>query len=804
VLTNPDGFAGLCNGHFLTKGQNACKTWDATADGYCRADAVGSLVLKRLEDAEADNDNILGVILGAGTNHSAEAISITHPHAGHQAYLSRQVLRQAGVDPLDVSYVELHGTGTQAGDHEEMQGIMEVYAPLTKRRSKDQPLHIGAVKSNVGHSESAAGTTALIKVLLMLQKNAIPPHVGIKTEINPRFPLDFDKRNLNIAFEKTNWPLVSGKKRIAAVNNFGAAGGNTTMVLEEAPIRNIVETDPRQTHIIAVSAKTKASLVGNIENMIAHLNANPDVDLADLSYTTTARRYQHSFRVAIATSNVEHLKKQLTSRLGKVDSLKPVGKSDPPPVAFTFTGQGASYKSMSLELYRDVPVFREHIQNLDSLAQGQGFPSFIPALDGSHPKDYAHSPVVTQLALVCTEIALAKYWAFLGVKPDIVIGHSLGEYAAMHVAGVVTANDTIFIVGRRAQMLEERCKIGSHTMLAVRASLAQIAGSAGGKPHTIACVNGPSDTVLSGTKEQMDEIAVPLEAAGYRCIKLDVAFAFHSEQTDPILDDFEAISKAGVTFQEPKLPVISPLLGKVVFDGKTLNSNYLRRATRESVDFLSALENAQKMSTISDDTVWIEIGPHPVCVNFIKNTIPSTQLAIPSIRRGEDNWKTMAESMAALHLAGITTSWNEFHRPFESRLRLLDLPTYAWNEKNYWLQYNGDWCLTKGNTFYDAEKEAARAKSAPKVSLPNEIQTSTVQEIIEEDFNGSAGLVAMRSDLMQSDFLAAANGHRMNDCGVVTSVSSLTKLPSAVKLTLISSPSMPTLLTLSAAICTAS
>jgi monodictyphenone polyketide synthase len=771
VLTNPDGFTGLCKGHFLTKGHNACKTWDATADGYCRADGIGSLVIKRLEDAEADNDNILGVILGAGTNHSAEAVSITHPHAGHQAYLSRQVLRQAGVDPLDVSYIELHGTGTQAGDHEEMQGILEVYAPLTKRSRKEQPLHIGAVKANVGHGESVAGTTALIKVLLMLQKNSIPPHIGIRTEINPRFPRDFDKRNLHIDMEITPWPQVSGKKRIAVVNNFGAAGGNTTMVLEEAPIRGITEADTRKTHIIAVSAKTKGSLAGNIERLIAHLEAHPDINLADLSYTTTARRYHHTHRVAIATCDVGHLKKQLISRLEKVDTIKPVGNNSPSPVAFTFTGQGASYKSMNLELYRDVPTFRGHIQHLDSLAQGQGFPSIIPALDGSHPKDYTHSPVITQLALVCTEIALAKYWASLGIKPDVVMGHSLGEYAAMHIAGVVTASDTIFMVGRRAQMLEEKCRISSHSMMAVRASVQQIAGSSGGKPHTIACVNGLSDTVLSGTNEQMDELAVLLEAAGYRCIKLDVAFAFHSDQTDPILDDFEAVSKTGVVFQEPKLPLISPLLRKVVFDSKTLNANYVRRATREPVDFLSALENAQKISTISDETVWIEIGPHPVCTGFVKTTIPTTQLAIPSIRRGDDNWKTMAESMAALHLAGFAVSWNEFHRPFERRLRLLDLPTYTWNDKNYWLQYNGDWCLTKGNTFYDAEKEAERAKSAPKTLPVSGIQTTTVQQIIEESFSGFAGTVVMQSDLMQPDLLTAAHGHSMNNCGVVTSVS---------------------------------
>ncbi|CAO2648474.1 Nn.00g077410.m01.CDS01 [Neocucurbitaria sp. VM-36] len=771
VLTNPDGFAGLCNGHFLTKGHNACKTWDATADGYCRADGVGSLVIKKLEDAEADNDNILGVILAAGTNHSAEAVSITHPHAGHQAYLARQVLRQAGVDPLDVSYIELHGTGTQAGDYEEMQGIMDVYAPLTKRRNKDQPLHIGSVKANVGHGESVAGTTALIKVLTMLQKNAIPPHIGVKTDMNPRFPKDFDKRNLHIAFEKTSWQQVAGKKRIAAVNNFGAAGGNTTMVLEEAPTRAKSEIDPRKTHVVAVSAKTKGALTANIENLIAYLDKHENTSLADLSYTTTARKYQFSHRLAIGASDVGGLKKQLVSRLAKVETMKPVGKSGSPPIAFAFTGQGASYKSMSLELYHHAPNFRNEIDLLSSLAQAQGFPPFVSAVDGSHPQDYAHSPVVTQLALVSVEIALARYWMSLGVKPDVVIGHSLGEYAALHVAGVITASDALFMVGRRAQMLTEKCKIGSHTMVAIRASLKQIQEAAGGKPYTIACINGPSDTVLSGTKEQMDDVVASIEAAGFRCIKLDVAFAFHSEQMDPILEGFEAACKSGVLFHEPKLPVISPLLGKVIFDGKTLNANYMRRASREAVDFLSALDSAQQLSTVSAETVWIEIGPHPVCTGFIKAIMSNHQpIAIPSIRRGVDNWATISESMATLHQVGVTLNWNDFHRPFETRLRLLDLPTYAWNERNYWLQYNGDWCLTKGNTFYDTPEGSSTTALDSSVPLArSEIQTSTVQQITEISIEGATGSVMMQSDLMQSDFLAAAHGHRMNNCGVVTS-----------------------------------
>ncbi|KAK4496177.1 hypothetical protein PRZ48_012157 [Zasmidium cellare] len=768
VLTNPDGFTGLGKGHFLTKGHNACKTWDADADGYCRADGIGCVVVKRLEDALSDNDNILGTVLAAGTNHSAQAVSITHPHAGHQSFLSRQILRQAGVNPLDVSYIELHGTGTQAGDFEEMTGILDVYAPGTSpRRRPEQTLHIGGSKANIGHGESVAGTSALIKVLMMLQKNAIPRHIGIKGEINPKFP-DLKARNVHIPFEQASWPM-GDKQRIAVVNNFGAAGGNTMMLLEEAPKAEAPAEDPRPTQVIAVSAKTKKSLSANIEKLIDHLDANiGEVRLCDLSYTTTARKYQHSYRIAFPASGIPQVRSQLVSHADKVDSLRPVNKSagSAPSVAFSFTGQGASYKSVSLELYRDASAFRDQIQHLDGLAQAQGFPSFVPALDGSYPRDHQHSAVITQLAQVCTQIALADYWSTsLGVSPDLVVGHSLGEYAALQVAGVISANDAIFMVGCRAEMLEARCQTGSHCMVAVRASLADIRASIKGKKHTVACINSPTDTVLAGTQQEMDELTTILEADGMRCIKLGVAFAFHSEQTDPILEDFESACKS-VTFQEPKLPVISPLLAKSVCDGRTFNATYMRRATRETVDFRQALEGAQDVS-IGDDTVWIEIGAHPVCVGFIKATLPSTQLALPSMRRGEDNWKTLSETMAALHLAGVEVSWNDFHAPFSQCVRLLDLPTYSWDEKKYWMQYNGDWCLTKGNTYYNDKLVTTRsaASSAPVY----ESVSSLVQNIIACELEDKAGTVVMQSDLMQKDFLKAAHGHRMNDCGVVTS-----------------------------------
>ena len=597
---------------------------------------------------------------------------------------------------------------------------------------------------------------------MMFQKNSIAPHAGIKHSINPGFPKDMDRRNLRIASEKTQWARSSGKKRIAVVNNFSAAGGNTTLAIEEGPVRETEQTDSRSTHVVAVSAKSKVSLKGNLEQLIAYLDRHPDISLPNLSYTTTARRYHHNHRVAIPASDTSAVRKQLASYLESVDSHKPIPSTGPPTIAFAFTGQGSSYKSMSLDLFHDSPYFRSQILHLDSLAQAQGFPSFIPAIDGSYSKDHTHTPVVTQLALVCTEIALAQYWGSLGVKPNVVIGHSLGEYTALHVAGVLSASDTIFLVGQRAQLLEKKCQTGSHKMLAVRGSLADIAQFAGDKPYEVACINGPKETVLSGTREQLDALSEVLQAGGYRCISLEVAFAFHSQQTDPILDDFEEIAKSGALFQAPNMPVISPLLSKVIFDNKTVNAKYLRRATREPVNFLSGLEIAQKFSTISEKTVWVEIGPHPVCIGFVKNTLPSINVAVPSMHKGEDDWKTMAQSLNVLHCAGVEVDWNEFHRPFEGALRLLDLPTYSWNDKNYWIQYKGDWALPKGNTFYDTEKTPVPVSS---------LRTSTVQQVIEENFEGSKGNVVMQSDLMQPDFLAAAYGHKMNDCGVITSVS---------------------------------
>ncbi|KAL9043691.1 MAG: hypothetical protein Q9214_003130 [Letrouitia sp. 1 TL-2023] len=670
VITDPDNYAGLCNGHFLSK-TGQCKVWDKDADGYCRADGVGSVVIKRLEDAEADNDNIIATILSAATNHSAEAISITHPHAGAQKDNYVQVLQNAGVSPLDVSYVELHGTGTQAGDAVESESVAAVFAPLMPRRRADQRLRLGAVKSNIGHDGAAAGIASLLKMLLMFQKNQIPPHIGIKNEINPTIPKDLEVRNVGLNMENTPWPRINGKKRMAVVNSFGAHGGNTTILFEDAPTKQKTGEDPRSSHAVTVSAKSKNSLRGNIEALLSYLHENPTVDIGDLSYTLCARRIHHNNRVAASVSSVNQLRKFLDSSLERLDTIRPV-PVEAPSVVFTFTGQGVFYNGIGTQLFREFPFYRSQVLQLDHLVQQFGFSSVVPALEGSI--DGETSPILTQLSVVVLEIALARLWMTLGIKPSAVIGHSLGEYAALAVAGVLSAADAILLVGRRAELIIAECERGSHAMLSVRASVEDIKKNTAEKNSAweVSCINGPSDTVISGAKENIEAARKSLERDGTKCVQLDVPFAFHTAQMESILDPFEQTAEH-IPFKVPSIPVISPLLGESIFDGKTLSARYLRRDSRESVNYAGAIEAAQDQGIIDEKTLWVDIGPHPVCGAFVRSMISGAKV-VSSLRRNEDNFVTLSNSLATLHCEGASVLWNDYFQPFERAHELLTLP----------------------------------------------------------------------------------------------------------------------------------
>lgn len=762
VLTAPDIFSGLSRGQFLSK-TGSCKTWDSNADGYCRADGVGSIVMKRLEDAEADKDNILAVVLGSATNHSADAISITHPHAGNQSYLYESILHSAGVDASDVSYVEMHGTGTQAGDMTEMRSVTDVFVHKDGKRRKDQPLHIGAIKANIGHGESAAGVTALIKMLLMLQHNAIPPHVGIKSSLNPGFP-DLDELNVHIPYQKVDWLPMNGQPRFAFLNNFSAAGGNTALLIQDGPTEMTrAEVDSRSVHAIAVSAKSISSLERNIKQLISYVEKNPNVSLPSLAYATTARRMHHNYRVAVSVSNLKGLKDSLVTRLGE-GKFTPIS-SKAPKVAFIFTGQGSFYPRLGRQLYENSSQFQTDIRYLDNLAKNLSLPSILPAIVGNSDDAAGLSPLVVQLALVCVQIALVKLWNSWGITPDVVVGHSLGEYAALNAAGVLSVDDTIHLVGQRAKLLQGNCSAGTHAMLAVKAPLSDIEDAANGLSFEAACINTATDTAISGAVEDIDEIKQVLAQAGHKSLKLDLPYAFHSAQVEPILDSFEAIAE-GVVFDTPRIPLISPLLSKVICDSEDLDATYLRRHAREPVNFLDAVRVAQDEGILDAKTVCVEIGPHPICSAMIKSTLETENIMVPSFRKSEDPWKTLSTSMCLVHCTGLRINWSEVQRDHEASHQLLNLPSYSFDDKNYWIDYVNDWCLTKTEPHItNVIEESKPMPPKPKFS------TSTVHRVMDEEFEDGAGKVIIQSDLSDPIFRALVSGHKVNDNCLCPSVS---------------------------------
>ncbi|KAL6234380.1 hypothetical protein BDW75DRAFT_212575 [Aspergillus navahoensis] len=761
ILTNPDIFAGLSRGYFLSQ-TGQCKTFDDAADGYCRADGVSSIVLKRLEDAEADNDNILAVILGSKTNHSAEAASITRPHHGAQAFLCRSIMEQAGVDPHAVEYVEMHGTGTQAGDYNEMLSVSEVFASEhTSRRSS--PLYVGAVKANIGHGEAASGVMSLIKVLKMMEHNAIPPNVGIKSGIiNQKFPKNLTERNLHIPTELTHWPPHGDRSpRLVFLNNFSAAGGNTAMLLQEGPRKEpSSRTDRRSRLVVSVSARSLSALKNNIENLAAYLASNPSTSLADLSYTTTARRLMYNYRFACSASDITAVQKALATAFEQ--DFRPI-QTQPPKIAFAFTGQGAIYCSLARPLFETSSVFRSTIRICEKLAKAQGFASFMPIIDGSVSDHTALRPLVVQLATACVQMALVELWASWGIKPATVIGHSIGEYAALYAAGVLSASEVIHVVGSRAELMERLCTAGSHGMLAVKCSSSALTQYMNMADLDIACENSPEETVVAGVQKSIDGLAEILSARGLKSKKLSVTHAFHSSQMDPILRDLEHVA-GSVKLSQPKIQIISSLLGRVL-ETDDLTPQYLVRHTRDSVRFSAAVADARERGTIDDKTIWVEIGSHPICTGMLKSILGSETVGLASLQKSEDPWTTLSASLATLSNRGLSINWGEYHRDFEHSLRLLTLPPYAFDLKNYWIDYQNDWCLSKGDPAVSANKEPLSSPPAPKKQL-----TLTVQEILEEKVEDGTISFLAQSDLSHSKLRDLILGHLVNGAGLCPSV----------------------------------
>ena len=526
------------------------------------------------------------------------------------------------------------------------------------------------------------------------------------------------------------------------------------MLLEDYVETNTEGPDARQAHVVAVSGKSNYSLRKNIEQLISYLDQNPHVPLASLSYTTTARRIHHSLRVAAMGTNVEAIKDSLKRSLANGAVAVSIAV---PKLAFVFTGQGPRYTTLGKQIYELSSRFRSDLSQLDNLSQGQGFPSFLGLVNKGG--DQGFSPVQVQVGLVCIQIALFRLWTSWGIKPEFVIGHSLGEYAALHAAGVLSASDTIFLVGHRAQLLQDVCSPDTHSMLAVRGSLIELRHFLTNDrfESEVACLNGPQEVVLSGHSSTIDALNEELTGRAFKCTKLSVPFAFHSSQVDPILERFEDIGR-GTTFHKPNIPVLSPLLEEVIEDAGIFNPRYLRRHARETVNFSGALAAAQQSGLVDEHTGWVEIGPHPICLGMIRAVL-NPGLAVSTLCRNENACETITSSLRKLYTHGWNIDWSQYHRDLNSGYRLLHLPAYAFEEKKYWIDYKHDWSLTKGRVDEGIHQEKTR-----------QFSTTSLQRIVQEDCKEEKASVTFESDFSDPSLHAAVIGHLVNDSGLCPSV----------------------------------
>ena len=642
-----------------------------------------------------------------------------------------------------------------------MSSVLDTFSPPVSQdrrgRTDDEALYLGSAKANIGHGEAASGVSSLIKVLLMMQKNMIVPHCGIKTKINSKFPTDLRERNVNIALKPTPWERSSdiSKPRRVFVNNFSAAGGNSALLLEDAPIRH-ENSDPgtglQSLHLIAVTAKSGVSVQGNLSSLLAFLKQNPLVPLGQLSYTTTARRMHHQHRVMFSGSSVEDICTQIETAIR--DNTGLTRPKAAPKVVFTFTGQGAQYPGMGKQLFENYSVFRMEMLQLDQIVQSLGFPSILPVIQSEEQDIGVFASTAVQLANVCMQIALSKMWALWGITPTAVVGHSLGEYAALNVSGVLSDADAIYLVGKRAELIQEKCTRDTHAMLVVKGSVEEIASALKDKTYEIACMNSSIETVLAGSKEEISVLKDLLADSGMKSTLLKVPYAFHSSQLQPMLPDYKRIA-GGVTFSDPKIPVVCPLDGSVVNKSGIFDPEYLASHSRQPVNMLKALLAARSNRIITEQTTIIEIGPHPAIAGMVRPVLGSQVASLASSQRGRSPEQALGAALKYLYNSGANIRWREYQRDFKGSHKVIPLPAYNWDLKNYWLQYVNDWSLRKGDPPMMIDK-ASR------------LESTTIHRVVEEIGDAQKTHIVVEADIARKDLSPLVQGHEVDGIPLCT------------------------------------
>ncbi|SKA37264.1 Acyl transferase domain-containing protein [Chitinophaga eiseniae] len=678
LMLSPDTTIRLCRMKALSP-TGQCHAFDETADGYVRGEGAGMIVLKRLSDAQRDGDTVLAVIKGSAVNHDGQSNGLTAPNGIAQQQVIRKALQQAGVEPHTVQYVEAHGTGTKLGDPVEAQALHAVYG---QSRIAGNPLLLGAVKSNIGHLEAAAGIAGLIKTVLSLQQRQLPATLNFNT---PSSYIPWKEMQLKVVDRPTAWPTVSTPRR-AAISSFGLSGTNVHVILEEAPVLTAKDVVPaplvqRPSWPLTLSAKSPAALQSLAARYAAALETTTDT-LADIACSTFTTRDAFPYRIAFSAAAIDEAARRLRAYHENAYTEEVLsGRVQPRDgqLVWLFTGGGSQYWNMGIELYEHNAVFRQVIDHCDSWLEarwGISLTTLLYKMEREASNELLLQMTYFQPAIYVISCALAEVWKSWGLSPAIVAGHSVGEYAAAYVAGVFSLDDGLKLVTERARLMQAVKEPGA--MATVFAPVEEVAAMIQpyGNDLAIAAVNGPALTVISGKKQAVADMLVSLKEAGVDSRPLLIAHASHSPLMEVMLDEFREVARQ-IDFRPSRLQLISNITGEVMTE--TADHRYWCDQIVSPVMFAKSI---QTISRLGGD-ILMELGPQPNLLSMVQLTAEYAEdCLLPCMKIGHSAWDMMLQALLTLYVKGL---------PVQPQLlfaqqghRKVSLPAYTFNRQRYW------------------------------------------------------------------------------------------------------------------------